>query len=123
MHAKIVVPIVVTINKAEGERQARYGIIGDRGEIPGYQCVMIKSCILIFGFSSVSPAMVNVRAWFLSADARWILDLAREPAAEAVVGFQITDLPFVGRGILDGELVPDVPPLRFVPTVPIVPAV
>jgi hypothetical protein len=36
----------------------------------------------------------------VSADARWILGLAREPAAEAVVGFQITDLPFVGHGIL-----------------------
>ena len=36
----------------------------------------------------------------LLADARWILGLAREPAAEAVVGFQITDLPLVGHGIL-----------------------
>ena len=34
------------------------------------------------------------------ADARWIFGLAREPAAEAVVGFQITDLPLVGHGIL-----------------------
>jgi hypothetical protein len=34
------------------------------------------------------------------ADARRILGLAREPAAEAVVGFQITDLPLVGHGIL-----------------------
>jgi hypothetical protein len=36
----------------------------------------------------------------LLADARWILGLAREPASEAVVGFQITDLPLVGHGIL-----------------------
>src|SRR5262245_2366238 len=34
------------------------------------------------------------------ADARRILGLAREPAAEAVVRFQITDLPLVGHGIL-----------------------
>src|SRR5215510_207911 len=33
------------------------------------------------------------------ANARRILGLAREPAAEAVVGFQITDLPLVGHGI------------------------
>jgi hypothetical protein len=44
--------------------------------------------------------MVNVRAAVLSADARWILGLAREPPAEAVVSFQITDLPPVGHGIL-----------------------
>jgi hypothetical protein len=30
----------------------------------------------------------------LVADARWILGLAREPAAEAV-GFQIIDLPLI----------------------------
>ena len=36
----------------------------------------------------------------LLADAHRILGLAREPAAEAVVGFQITDLPLVGHGIL-----------------------
>ena len=34
------------------------------------------------------------------ANARGIIGLAREPAAEAVVGFQITDLPLVGHGIL-----------------------
>ena len=36
-------------------------------------------------------------------DARWILRLAREPAAVAVVGFQITDLPLVGHGILQAH--------------------
>src|SRR3989442_4018347 len=33
-------------------------------------------------------------------DARWILGLAREPAAEAVVGFQVTYLPLVAHRIL-----------------------
>src|SRR5690348_2822862 len=36
----------------------------------------------------------------LLAHARWILRLARKPSAEAVVGFQITDLPLVGHGVL-----------------------
>ena len=71
------------------------GVMGrspfEKGETGGFECDFDAGMVWTYSTNFSDTTL---------ADAGRILGFAGKPAAEAVVGFQITDLPLVGHGIL-----------------------